>query len=136
MATYPLYADDPINGNVIINNNHLLQESALDGLTAIGNSQATALPLLNEMNRFSTVAAGTGAMLPQSKPGLTIFIVNHGANSLQVYGNGTDTIDDQATTTGVTQMVNSTVLYVCHTAGTWYTEGLATGFQKGLGLQT
>jgi DNA-binding transcriptional LysR family regulator len=38
--------------------------------------------------------------------------------------NGTDTIDDVATATGVPQMPDSTTLYYCVTAGMWYTEVL------------
>ena len=55
---------------------------------------------------------------------------------MQVFGYGTDQIDDVATTTGVSQMANSTVLYFCATAGNWYTEGLASGFVRGASLQT
>jgi hypothetical protein len=68
--------------------------------------------------------------------GLELLVINHGANAMQVYGSGTDTIDDQATATGVSQMANSLVIYTCATAGAWYSEGLATGFSKATGLQT
>jgi len=136
MATSALYADEPSVGNIVVGTNHLLVESAMDGLTATGSTQAGALQLFNETNRFTTVAAGTGAILPPAVPGLTVFIIHHGANNLQVYGNGTDVIDDQTNTVGVTQMFNSTVLYTCTVAGKWYTEGLGTGFSTSLGLQT
>ena len=121
----------------------LLYESNIDNLTAFpGGGQTNALQLTSEMNRITTVAtAGDSVRLPSTvavlpNGGLTVFIVNHGANPMQVYGFGTDTIDDQATTSGVSQMPNSSVLYICHTAGAWYTNGLSTGFAKTLGLQT
>lgn len=136
MATYPVYADEPILGNLVLGAGKLLRESAANGLTATGSNQATALQLLNEMNRLTTVAAGTGVALPPALPGLTIFIVNRGANAAQVYGNGSDTIDGAAAATGVSQMVNSSVLYLCHIAGIWETEGLASGFVPGTGFQT
>lgn len=136
MATYPVYADEAINGNLVLGSNRLFQESANDLLTATGSTQASALPLSAELNRLGTVAAGTGVALPPSKAGLTIIIVNHGANAVQIYGSGADTVDDTAATTGVTQMINSTVLYTCHSPGSWYTEGLASGFVRGTGFQT
>lgn len=109
----------------------LLYESATDNLTALTGGQGGALALTTEVNRFGTVAAGFGAKLPAATLGLTILIINHGANALQVFGAGTDTINDVATATGVSQMVGSMVLYTCTTsgpAGKWYSEGLATGY--------
>ena len=112
-------------------------ESAADSLTAFATGgQAGALALTAQMNRVTTVAtAGDSVKLPPATPGLDIFVINHGANSMQVFGAGTDTIDDVATATGVPQMVNSLVLYTCTVATKWYSEGLATGF-GGPGLQT
>ncbi len=69
-------------------------------------------------------------------PGMDIFVINHGANAVQVYGLGVDQIDDQTNTIGVTQQPNSVVIYSCYGSGNWYTEGLATGYVRGLGLQT
>jgi hypothetical protein len=113
----------------------LFYELAADNLVAAGNSQATALATTSQTTRLATVAAGTGILLPPSAPGLEVMVINHGANTLQVYGLGTDTIDDIATATGVGQMPNSLVIYTCTTAGKWYSEGLATGFATS-GLQT
>jgi hypothetical protein len=62
-------------------------------------------------------------------------LLNKSVNAVRVYGAGTDTIDGQATATGVLQMGSSVVIYICDVAGAWYTEGLATGF-GGPGLQT
>jgi len=118
--------------------NGYLFESAGDNITAFpGGGQTNATPLVVELNRITTVATnGDSVKLPNSAPGLTIFIVNHTNNSVQVFGSGTDQIDDVAATTGVSQMPNSTVLYFCATAGNWYTEGLAGGFARGYALQT
>lgn len=105
-------------------------ESAQDSIVAAGTTQATAFQLQNvELNRITTVAAGAGVLLPPSQPGMTIVVVNHGANAVQVYGQPGDTIDDAASANGVAQMKNSWVIYTCFTAGAWYTEGLASGFQ-------
>ena len=110
---------------------------AQDNITAhAGGGQSSATQLLAAINRVNTVAtAGDSVMLPAAVPGLDCIIINHGANPMQVYGNGTDLIDDVATATGVSQMQNSQVLYTCASTGRWYSNGLATGF-GGPGLET
>jgi hypothetical protein len=112
----------------------LFYESSSDNITAFaGGGQASATAMTTEVNRVTTVAtAGDSVKLPASSPGLTILVINHGANAMQVFGAGTDQIDDVASATGVSQMANSMVLYTCTTAGKWYTEGLATGYVNGL----
>lgn len=56
-----------------------------NSLTALGNSQGTALALPSDFNIFTTVAASTGTILPTGAPGDWYTVVNHGANSLSVY---------------------------------------------------
>ncbi len=116
----------------------LFFESAADALTAhAGGGQASALALTAEVNRFTTVAtAGDSAKLPASSPGLSILIINSGANPMQVFGAGTDTINDVATATGVSQMPNSAVLYACTVAGKWYANGTGEGFAGSLLTQS
>lgn len=115
----------------------LIYETAQDTITAAaGGGQTNATQLAAQTSRISTVAtAGDSVKLPQALPGLELIVINHGANPMQVYGQGADTINDVATATGVSHMVNSTVIYTCVTAGAWYTEGLATGFSAGLQTQ-
>lgn len=115
----------------------LVYESATDGITAkAGGGQTSAVQLLSEINRIGTVAtAADSVKLPQSAPGLSIIVVNKGANACQVFGLGADKIDDQTATVGVSQMPGSMVIYTCSKIGNWYSEGLATGF-GGPGLQT
>ena len=114
----------------------LLYETSADNLVATGNNQATAFVIYADGNRFTVVPAGAGCVLPPAVPGLDICIVNHGANALQVYGQGTDTIDDVAGSTGVPHMVNSYVFYECFGLGKWYTNGLGTGFPPGGSIET
>lgn len=111
-----------------------IYELPKDNITATaGGGQTGAYQLNGQMCRITTVAtAGDSVKLPPALPGLEITVINHGANPMQVYGGGTDTINDVATATGVSQMQNSCVLYFCATAGSWYTEGLASGFVNGL----
>lgn len=133
----------------------LFYESVTDNITAFaGGGQTNATALTTEINRITTAAnSGDSIKLPSTSqvpssgpgyaagsvvpgPGATIFIINHGANPIQVFGSGTDTINDVASGTGVSQMANSVVLYTCTSAGKWYTEGLATGYGGAGALQT
>lgn len=121
-------------------------ESFQDNITATASgTQSNAFQLTTQTARVTTVAtAADSVALPPSQPGLEIMLINHGANAMQVYGvasnpfNGFtgDTIDDVATATGVSQMANSLVIYSCATSGSWYSDGLATGYTKQSGLQT
>lgn len=111
----------------------MLIESAADNLTAnAGGGQANALQLFNEINRITTVATiGDSVKLPSAVPGLSIVVINHGTNQMQVYGGGTDTINDVATATGVPQMAGSMTIYACAAAGKWYSNGTAEGYNAG-----
>jgi len=109
----------------------LLYESATDGIVATaGGGQANAAQISTEVARIITVATkGDSVKLPSaSKPGLTIVVINHGANPMQVYGLGTDTVNDNAFATGVSQMQNSEVIYTCTIIGKWYANGLGSGY--------
>lgn len=125
-------------GNVAFQPGDFFLESSADNITAkAGGGQTGAFQLNTQTARITTVATtGDSVKLPPSAPGLELLIINHGVNPMQVYGAGTDTIDDVATATGVSQMSNSFVLYSCATTGAWYTEGLASGFVRGASLQT
>ena len=108
----------------------LLTESAADALTAVGTNQGTALALTAQINRVTTGASTTGVLLPLAAAGQPILVINDVANSIHVYGSGTDTINDVATATGVVQPGNSIVLYCCTTtapAGKYYAVSSAAG---------
>lgn len=103
----------------------VLQSSA-DTLTAhAGGGQASALPLTAAINRVTTVGtAADSVRLPASQPGMTIVIINDaGANSLTVFGAGTDTIDGVATGTGNALAAAHRGYYFCPTAGIWQSIG-------------
>lgn len=105
-------------------------ETGIDGLTAaVGGGQANALLMPAQINRITTVASpGNSVKLPLSRPGMKITLINHGVNPMQVFGTSPDTINDIATGTGVSQVQLSTATFICSVAGSWYAEGLATGF--------
>ena len=125
-------------GNVAFQPGDFMLDSTADNITATpGGGAASAYQITTQIARIATVAmAGDSVMLPPSTGGIDMLIVNHGANSMQVFGAAGDQIDDQPGANGVAQMSNSTVLYICATSGKWYTEGLSSGFAPSLGLQT
>lgn len=63
--------------------------AASGAMTATGTTQGNAVAVLSDFNVFTTVAAGTGAILPANGPNVNAtdnyFITNHGANALLVY---------------------------------------------------
>ena len=73
-------------------------------ITAAQNSQATGYAVISSLTQFTTVPAGSFAVLPSCIAGMEIAIDNDGANPLQVCGSAAtgDTIDGIATATGVT----------------------------------
>ena len=83
------------------------------------------LALINAANVLLTVGNANDAIaLPLGYPGLSIWISNPAGNSAQVYGSGTDTINDVATATGVAQAASKTAIYTCVAVvsgvGKWY----------------
>ena len=97
--------------------------TATDGITAhAGGGQTNAVLLTSMVNRVSTVAtAADSVKLPVSAAGLVVQLVNGAAsNSMQVFGSGTDTINDVATATGVAQAAGVSATYFCPVAGKWY----------------
>ncbi len=90
-------------------------------LTALSlGGQAGATPLTAMINRVGTVGAqGDSVALPASVVGLAVVVLNRGAQPMQVFGAGTDTINGIATATGISQGVNTGALYVCTVLGNW-----------------
>lgn len=93
-----------------------LQRGTVDSLTAqADNTKANATPITACIARFSTVAgAADSALLPPGYPGLQVLVMNAGAQSMQVFGSGNDTINGIATATGIAQANGKTALYTCH----------------------
>lgn len=104
----------------------LSASSVSDNLTAFaGGGQAGALLLTSRNNRVSTVASAADSVrLPLAIAGITVEVINGAAsNSMQVFGSGTDTINDVATATGVAQAAGKAATYTCISAapaGKWY----------------
>lgn len=105
-------------------------ESAIDLLTAkAGGGRTGATKITSMFNRVSTAAtAADSLVLPVALQGLSLAVLNDAANPVQVFGQGSDTINAVAGATGVPQMGKSLVWYTCHTGGAWIANGLGSGF--------
>ena len=113
-------------------------ELSLVGITAgTTRTQAGATVLVADVNRIDTstaVTAGTtlgdGVVLPAAPSGaaLDIVVVNNTANIVQVYGNGSDTINGVAGSVGVPIPPTGTFIFVSAAAGSWNIEsGVGSG---------
>lgn len=95
--------------------------SAATGLVAkAGGVQATAILLTAQFNRVDTVATTADAVKlpPPSFLGQEVGVMNNGANSAQVFGSGTDTINGVATATGIAQAAGKFATYKAVSVGT------------------
>lgn len=105
-------------GNHTMTNGHILHSTA-NALTAVGTTRADALALTKQTNNVTSAAAGTGVVLPAGVIGMEITLFNAGANAIQVYGNGSDTIDGVAAATGVPLTNAKRAKYFCVAAATY-----------------
>jgi hypothetical protein len=98
-----------------------LKAQTASGLTAhAGGGKAGALQLTGAMASVGTVAtAADSVLLPAAVVGGEFFLSNDGVASMQVFGNGTDTINLVATATGVAQANGVAALYFCTKVGNW-----------------
>jgi hypothetical protein len=105
------------------------------GITAYaGGGQTNATLLTAQFNKVTVVVtAADSVKLPQISAvpntlgavGSSVIVRNaDSADSLQVFGSGTDTINDVATGTGVAVAAGKTAIFICHswngTVGNWY----------------
>lgn len=95
-----------------------------NALTATGSTRGDALQLANETNRLTTVASGTGVILPVGVVGMRIRIYQSGANPVKVYASASETIDGVAGATGVTLTNALRCEYEFVAANTWISAQL------------
>lgn len=107
-----------------------LFESSIDALTAKAGGGRTGATLMTSMfNRVSTVAsAADSCVLPAAFQGMAIAVINDAALSMQMFAQGSDTINAIAGATGVPQMTKSLVWYTCLTDGAWNANGIGSGY--------
>lgn len=100
-------------------------ESFQDKITATaGGGQGAAFQLTAQINRVSVVATtGDSVKLPPSVAGLTIAVLNSGANSLNIFPSTGDAINALAVNAAFAlAAAGSTTYFICYTAGQWFTK--------------
>jgi len=90
------------------------------GLVAVGTTQATALQLSAVFNAITTSSASTGVKLPPCEAGAMVYIYNLSGQTLQIYSNGTETMNAAvAGATGVALGNTKTAICFATSATTW-----------------
>ena len=90
------------------------------GLVAVGTTQATALQLSAVFNAITTSSASTGVKLPPCEAGAMVYIYNLSGQTLQIYSNGTETLNAAvAGATGVAVGNTKTAICFATSATTW-----------------
>lgn len=100
------------------------------GITAgTTRTQAGATAVSIGVNRVDTSTApsagsllGDGVRLPAAAAGALVVIINNTANPIQVYGNGSDTVNGIAAATGIAVPPNSLDAYYAASTGQWQVE--------------
>ncbi len=89
-------------------------------LTAAGTNQATALSVTAAVNQFTTVAAGTGAVLNTAQTvGVPQTLYNGGANLLSIYPPSGGKINQLATNAAMLLAINTACSFWRVTATQW-----------------
>lgn len=79
------------------------------GLTATGTVITDAFDLVADANAFGTVAASTGAQLPNCEIGDSVWVYNGGANALKVYPDTSSSQINQLSAGTAVSLATSTV---------------------------
>lgn len=131
-------AANPLSPDAIGGNRYSIGTNIDNPITALaGGGQTGAYSALAQINKITVVATtGDSLVLPKIQPfdnadarpgmlGFFSYVINSGANACQVYGVTPDTINAQATGTGVTIPSGGAMLAVAtaytqsSTVGTW-----------------
>ncbi len=136
MANDPYYGKPPILFGFRMFSGEFLQTmfarilqggiSRQDTITAhSGGTKAAAFPLVASWNRITVCAADHDSVLmPPAIAGSQVMVINAGADILDVYGKGTDTIDTNATATATNILTTKLKVFTCITRGAWITTSI------------
>lgn len=92
-------------------------------IAAAGTSQGTATAITQAIVNFTSGGgAPAGGTLPPAKAGMQVWVGANTGSNIQVYGNGSDTINGTAGSTGVAQTNATVVVYTAPTDGAWLTK--------------
>lgn len=103
-----------------------------------GNIQTGATLCPAVINNFATVAgAGNSGLLPQALPGRIIYVINSGANAMNLFPNGADTIDALGASNAYSLVNGGILQFTCTATGAWTSDAPAAGeFVTLTGAQT
>ena len=94
------------------------------GIAAAGATQAFATPLVKEMNFVSAASPGTdGVILPATQAGMTIYITNQTAITVNVYPATSSKINALALNAAFALVGGATLAYIAANTTQWYTVG-------------
>lgn len=122
-------------GGVALPQGAFVTGSALAGIAAgTTRNQAGATALTQEVNRIDTATApsagstlGDGVRLMAGAAGLTVIVINATAFPVQIYANGSDTLNGVAGATGIMLPPQGVYGLVSAAAGAWSCEGVGVG---------
>jgi len=78
-----------------------LGQSPVVSLAATGSTQADAAAITSTFTLISTAPSSTGVLLKQAHGQPETVIYNGGSNTVKIYGNGTEKINNIAGATGI-----------------------------------
>lgn len=96
--------------------------AAVTGITALAGGGRAGSPVVTAgYTEVATVAtAADSIQLPAALFGMQLYVHNAAAaNSMQVFANGSDTINGVAGATGVAQAATKGAIYECYADGKW-----------------
>lgn len=101
------------------------------GKTAEGTTQANAYLIGHSLTEFSTVPAGSGAILPSVNSGLGhagdfLFIINSGANALLIYPPVGGAIPPNSLNAPLSLAVGGTIIFVSRGNGQYFGFGIGS----------
>lgn len=108
-----------VTGNITVSTGYT-QRSVATGISAAGSTQGTATIINRELNVVSTVASGTGVILPSSI-GTTFVVVNAGANALNVFPVSGAAIDTNAANAALALPVGARIMFIQVSAAQYFT---------------
>lgn len=86
-----------------------------------GGGKASATALTAAINEVATVAtAADSVKLKPALAGARQSVINSSANAMQVFGQGTDTVNGVATGTGISVAAGATLHFVSPADGKWF----------------
>lgn len=113
---FPIRWFSLINGQTLNQLFNLMTGSCEDAITAsAGGTKALAYQLFATINRISVCATTNDSVMLPKQPfiGQVVQVINDGAQTAAIYGNGTDTIDGVVTATGVTMTAANRAFFTC-----------------------